>query len=513
MGKFKFLFQDEAEDLEEGDKFKLAIVQNKLLGPVKYVDKNGKDPEVLKIYGKDREEGEGFSKPDINIPGVLDYFTVVWSNPFGDLFVDQDIKLFEFEDIQKYSTYNDGPISKEFCRFYTSSTSKELDGFDSSIFWSAGLLYKHFKTCGVEKWDQQFKDLIEHYRNWKAWTHEVHNLPNNNNNSNKKFSDNPYSGPATTSTSYSREKKRLPMKIRNSVECSSKPDIVVNPASNVSAGITPVLNAPPTGQTVLVPIVGSDGNLVHVQLSTLPSQSAVSPSPAGPTTSRYKYINPHMVPNILNLNTSQPPPGYQPNTCESKSSWTNQVEDFLSRPAAKRIGGDEISSSNSCSPVSFRGSSTSRSEDISQNEFRKRNLKHTLDPSKEKNREIKNPLKINRTEQLNTLEKARARIEAKRMSKFTPKASIMPPSPSDKSEVNELDIMPEHKLYKGEIMDWRGKFGYISCPNISGKIFVHSKDVLDGRECLKTGAKATFQVLHQDSSVVGAKAVNVKISL
>ena len=32
MGKFKFLFQDEAEDLEEGDKFKLAIVQNKLLG-------------------------------------------------------------------------------------------------------------------------------------------------------------------------------------------------------------------------------------------------------------------------------------------------------------------------------------------------------------------------------------------------------------------------------------------------------------------------------------------------
>ena len=71
----------------------------------------------------------------------------------GDLFIDQDIKLFEFEDIQKYSTYNDGPKAREFCRFYTSSASKELDGFDSSIFWSTGLLCKHFKTCGVEKWD------------------------------------------------------------------------------------------------------------------------------------------------------------------------------------------------------------------------------------------------------------------------------------------------------------------------------------------------------------------------
>ena len=49
---------------------------------------------------------------------------VVWSNPFGDIFLDTDIKLFEFEDIQKYSGYNDPPKSKEFCRFYTSSSSK-----------------------------------------------------------------------------------------------------------------------------------------------------------------------------------------------------------------------------------------------------------------------------------------------------------------------------------------------------------------------------------------------------
>ena len=85
MGKFKFLYQDDTEDLEATNKFELAVTQNKLLGPVKYVAKDGQDPEVLKIYGKEKEDGEGISNPDIDIPGVLDIFTVVWSNPFGNI--------------------------------------------------------------------------------------------------------------------------------------------------------------------------------------------------------------------------------------------------------------------------------------------------------------------------------------------------------------------------------------------------------------------------------------------
>ena len=65
------------DDLETTDKFKLAVVQNKLLGPVIYRqpqtvlacmisqpksiskscvfrDRDGKDPEVMKIYGQVR---------------------------------------------------------------------------------------------------------------------------------------------------------------------------------------------------------------------------------------------------------------------------------------------------------------------------------------------------------------------------------------------------------------------------------------------------------------------------
>ena len=86
-GKFKFLYQDDAEDIEATNKFELAVVQNKLLGPVKYVDKDGKDPDVLMIYGQERKEGEGYANPEVNIPGVLDLYTVVWSNPFGKLVV------------------------------------------------------------------------------------------------------------------------------------------------------------------------------------------------------------------------------------------------------------------------------------------------------------------------------------------------------------------------------------------------------------------------------------------
>ena len=82
---------------------------------------------------------------------------MVWTNPFGDIFLDSDIKLYEFEDVQKYSAYNDGPKSSEFCRFYSSSSSKELDGFDSSIFWSTGFLWEHFGTCGLEGWDLELQ--------------------------------------------------------------------------------------------------------------------------------------------------------------------------------------------------------------------------------------------------------------------------------------------------------------------------------------------------------------------
>ena len=453
MGKFKFLYQDDTEDLEATNKFELAVTQNKLLGPVKYVDREGRDPEVLQIYGKERKEGEGICNPDINIPGVLDILTVVWSNPFGEIFVDQDIKLFEFKDVQKYSSYNDGPENRDFCRFYTSKAARELDGFDSSIFWSTGLLWKHFKTCGVEKWDKELRGLVEHYRNWREWVHEVHNLPNNNNNNQsmsgsankRKYSDNVYSGPASTSKSYSRE---TASKAASSEQPRAPP-----------VSCLPSLSAPGPGQTVMVPIPGPDGHLVHVQLTTvIPQPASVTPGPPQPQQPRYKYINPQiLVPSV-------PPPGYQPPSGPGGSSWKNQVDEFLHCPKTR-----------SCSPVTSV----------------RRDRKRSLTQSESHATVTSTPVK--------------------KKSNFQPRAKIVPPSPAPEDEVNELDTRPEQRQYGGEVVDWRGKFGFLVSEHINGKIFLHSKDIVTGRKGVEVGSRADFQVLHQDSSVVGAKAVNVTI--
>jgi len=279
LGKFKFLYQEDSEELETLDKFQLAVVQNKFLGPVQYTDKDGKSDEVLKIYDKERPAGEGYSSPPIDIPGILDYFVVVWTNPFGDLTINQDIKLFDFEDIQKYSTYNSGPMEKGFCQFHSSNTSTELDGFDASIFWSAGLLYKHFRTCGVEKWDLEFRELVDHYKNWQEWAHTVHNLPSNKDKTGK-FSFNKFSGPASTSVGYKRTQKRDHSPVPRSC-------LVNDPTKKMkkyhktwmksSTMMPPTSDQVGSGQPVTIPVTGANGETIQVQLlCSQPSQSVFS---------------------------------------------------------------------------------------------------------------------------------------------------------------------------------------------------------------------------------------------
>lgn len=98
-------------------------------------------------------------------------------------------------------------------------------------------------------------------------------------------------------------------------------------------------------------------------------------------------------------------------------------------------------------------------------------------------------------------------------SKFRPKASVLPPSPSQEEAqaINPLDVKPGVQVIEGKVTDWRGKFGFMSSDQMEGKIFLHSKDFVEGRQLARIGATAYFQVLHQESSVVGAKAVNVRI--
>ena len=389
MGKFKLLYQDDAEDLEAGDKFNLAVTHSKLLGPITYKDRDGKKSEILRMFGQERQEvGRGFTNPDIRVPGALKQFTVVWSNPFGDIFVDSDIKLYEIEDVQKYSSYNDGPKSKDFCRFYTSSSSKELDGFDGSIFWSAGFLWKHFGTCGVEAWDLELAALVAHYRNWKEWSHTVH----------------------TREHTVHRRQGQVIRQSGTSLSSSSCP---------------PIKYAAP-----LPPLQSPCQPWVHMPAPVHPLHTPPAPG------SRFKYINPHHAPPPL-------------------SSWITQVDTFLSEEQGK-------------------SSST---------------LKHT------------------RLEEKKRVVSDNQEQEAKR---FCPKASVLPPSPGSNERAFTKDSRP-NGIYVGEIVDWRGKFGFMVSSNLEGKVFVHSKDCVEGRELVKVGARTQFEVEHQESSKVGAKAVRVKI--
>ena len=236
-----------------------------------------------------------------------------------------------------------------------------------------------------------------------------------------------YSGPASTSTSYSRDRdprdfrdERDKVNVNNNSNKS-------NPSLASSSSSSGVLSAPCPGQTVMVPIPGPDGNIVHVQLSTvIPPAPVPGPSHVQPPQPRYKYVNPQLlIPNV-------PPPNHP----DAGYSWRSQVDDFLSGPSTR-----------SCSPV------TSKLQSIEKRPFSP--TKDTSTPVKKK-------------------------------SKFTPKAQILPPSPrGDVDDVNELDIRPDWKSYSGEIIDWRGKFGFLNCGDISGKIFLHSKDIENGRSGVK----------------------------
>ena len=64
--------------------------------------------------------------------------------------------------------------------------------------------------------------------------------------------------------------------------------------------------------------------------------------------------------------------------------------------------------------------------------------------------------------------------------------------------MNPLDSQPGETRYSGLITDWRSKFGFmISDQNLAlGKVFLHSKDISEGRVLARVGAEAVFQVLH-----------------
>ncbi len=80
----------------------------------------------------------------------------------------------------------------------------------------------------------------------------------------------------------------------------------------------------------------------------------------------------------------------------------------------------------------------------------------------------------------------------KKKSSFQPRAKVVPPSPAPDGEINELDTRPEQRLYQGEVVDWRGKFGFLVSKDLAGKIFLHSKDIVTGRKGVEVSLQSVY---------------------
>jgi len=98
------------------------------------------------------------------IPKAGETFVVVWVTSKGQVVVDKDVMLLNMKEV--ITTKQDqpeisGPKGPKFA-FIERSEDCESDParpFDCDLFWSVGFLFKHFKSCGLQKWDKQMISL------------------------------------------------------------------------------------------------------------------------------------------------------------------------------------------------------------------------------------------------------------------------------------------------------------------------------------------------------------------
>jgi len=96
------------------------------------------------------------------LPRAGENFMVVWVNGKGQVAVDRDVMLLNMKEV--ITTKEDQPeiAGPKGPRFGTIERSDENDAdssFDLDLFWSVGFLFKHFKSCGLLKWDKQMAGL------------------------------------------------------------------------------------------------------------------------------------------------------------------------------------------------------------------------------------------------------------------------------------------------------------------------------------------------------------------
>jgi len=97
----------------------------------------------------------------IRLPKMSDSFAVIWVTSRGHVIIEKDVVLLTMSDVigvQEDHPNMYGPKGPDF-GFSSNDAEGDESEFDKDLYWSVGFLHKHFKTCGLMKWDRQLASL------------------------------------------------------------------------------------------------------------------------------------------------------------------------------------------------------------------------------------------------------------------------------------------------------------------------------------------------------------------
>lgn len=159
--------EDGGKALEDTKEFRNSVNKYRPSGPIRYV----KIPPKFETSNYPKTK---YSSIKISYPGMVtsedgggekyvERFNVVWSTPKGEIRIDYGIKLYDIASVQSHEIDLNcqGPKSPWFA-LINPKTTATFDGkinFDANMFWSVAVLYNHFKTSGIQLWDEEIEEI------------------------------------------------------------------------------------------------------------------------------------------------------------------------------------------------------------------------------------------------------------------------------------------------------------------------------------------------------------------
>ena len=170
LGKFRFISRRSGAEWETTLEFNQAVIKNGVT-PIPYASR----PLGFRTIPRSRSHTR-YSILNAEFPGIEERYHVAWSTPLGDIHVDSMVKLYDLKSVQTHFVDIDcrGPKSQWFC-LVDPRVTPTPDGkiqFDANMFWTVGLLYKHYNTCGIESWDDEISFMAGTHRLAENSAHE-----------------------------------------------------------------------------------------------------------------------------------------------------------------------------------------------------------------------------------------------------------------------------------------------------------------------------------------------------